>query len=290
MTDDPAGRAEAAFAAGEFETSRALALEALAARPDDGRLLDLAGRASLELDADDAATFLRRAVERDPERDTSWRSLGLALLNDGDLEGAVAAFARAVALRPEQADALSDLGHTQFALGQRREATETLERAASLDATAVGTLRSLLEMYLQTGDLDAALATAIRIQERQPDDPLALTDIADLHLALGQLDEAAAAYARLRTVDAEPGHEIYAYHGLIETEIRRERWRRALDLAVDATRVDRDDLTTQILAFVVARVFGPGERAAPSRGEVETALGQERQEHRRAHVEALVSG
>src|SRR5204862_1811257 len=172
--------------------------------------------------------------------------------------------------------------------GQRKEAIATLERAAVLDADGLSTLRSLLEMYLQTGDLDGALATAGRIQEREPDDALAGTDLADLNLALGQLDDAAVAYARLRKIDAEPSHEIYAIHGLIETEIRRERWRRALDLAVDATAVDRDDLTTQLLAFVVAQVFGPGERPVPSRGEIEAALGQERLDHRRAHAEALV--
>ncbi len=64
-------------------------------------------------------------------------------------------------------------------------------------------------------------------------------ELADLALDVGRLDEAASAFQRLRSVDDDPSHEVYAFHGLIEVEIRRENWRRALDLAVDATRVDR---------------------------------------------------
>ena len=40
-------------------------------------------------------------------------------------------------------------------------------------------------------------------------------------------------------IDDDPEHEVYAYHGMIQAEMTRDRWRRALDLAIDATRVDR---------------------------------------------------
>jgi hypothetical protein len=76
---------------------------------------------------------------------------------------------------------------------------------------------------------------------------------------------------------------------MIEAELRRERWRSALDLAVDATRVDRLGRTTDVLAFVVAEVFGASDdRPAPGRAEVEQALASSRAEHRRLHQEAVV--
>jgi hypothetical protein len=81
---------------------------------------------------------------------------------------------------------------------------------------------------------------------------------------------------------------VYAFHGMIETELRRDRWRRALDLAVDATRVDRLGRTTDVLAFIVSKVFGSADRPAPSRNEVEWALRASRIEHRRLHEESLV--
>jgi len=87
-------------------------------------------------------------------------------------------------------------------------------------------------------------------------------------------------------VDDDPSHEVYAFHGLIEVELQRESWRRALDLAVDATRVDRAGRTTDVLAYVVAQVFGAADRQVPDRSEVEQALARSRNEHRRLHLEA----
>ena len=75
---------------------------------------------------------------------------------------------------------------------------------------------------------------------------------------MGRLDEASAAFQRLRSVDDDPSHEVYAFHGLIEVELRREDWRRALDLAVDATRVDRAGRTTDILAYRGRAGLRPG--------------------------------
>ena len=68
---------------------------------------------------------------------------------------------------------------------------------------------------------------------------------------------------------------------MIEAEIRRERWRRALDLAIEATRVDRYGRTTDVLAFVVAQVFGQPTAPRPTRAEVDEALAASRAEHRR---------
>ena len=81
---------------------------------------------------------------------------------------------------------------------------------------------------------------------------------------------------RARGADDDPEHEVYLLHALIEIETRRERWRRALDLAVEATRVDRLGRTTDVLAFVVAQVFGEPDRPAPPAEEVERALAASR--------------
>ena len=125
---------------------------------------------------------------------------------------------------------------------------------------------------------------ALRVEERSPADPIASLDVAELCLALGRFDEAAAAFTRLRSIDDEPEHEVYAYHGLIEVEILRGRMRRALDLTVDATKVDRLGRTTDVLAFVVAQVFGERDRPSLPRPEVEALLASSRTEHRRLHI------
>jgi hypothetical protein len=127
------------------------------------------------------------------------------------------------------------------------------------------------------------------VAEQAPDDVGTALDVAELALELGHFDEAEVAFARLRALDDDPEHEVYAFHGMIEVALRREQWRRALDLAVDATRVDRLGRTTDVLAYVVASVFGPeDDRPAPSSAEVEEALAASRREHRRIHEDALV--
>jgi tetratricopeptide (TPR) repeat protein len=141
-------------------------------------------------------------------------------------------------------------------------------------------------MYRRADRLQEALETATRIVELKPDDVLATMDVGDLNLALGNFDAAVAAYSRLRTID-ESEHEVYAYHGMIQAEMLRDRWRRVLDLSIDATRVDRFGLTTDLLAFAVSQVFGASDRPAPTRAEIDASLAAELAEHRRLHTEEL---
>jgi hypothetical protein len=121
----------------------------------------------------------------------------------------------------------------------------------------------------------------------EPDDVAATIDAAELNLALGRPEAAVQEYARLAAIDDEPGHEVYAYHGMIQAEIQRDQWRRALDLAIEATRVDRYGRTTDLLAYVVTQVFGAADRPAPTRAEVDAALAASQSEHRQLHTEGF---
>lgn len=281
-------QARASYDAGDFRASRELALAGLAKRGDDPALLRLAGRASSELGLDDATAHLERAAELDPEDGDVWHDLAGAYVNDGNLAAALEALTRVLQLRPDDTAALVDLGHVSYAAGRADEAIGYLRQAAEKDSGNVGALRGLVGIYRQTGKNEEALDAAREVCRLEPDNVLAGLELAELSLELDRLDEAASEFVRLRTIDDEPEHEVFAFHGAIEAELRRERWRRALDLAVDATRVDRHGRTTDVLAFVVAQVFGEGERPAPSRDQVEQALATSRAEHRRLHEEALV--
>jgi hypothetical protein len=139
-------------------------------------------------------------------------------------------------------------------------------------------------MYRENGRLEDALAAGRKVIAYRPADVQTAIEVAELTLALDRSAEAVEAFRWLRDVDDEPDHEVYAVHGMIEAELRRERWRPALDLAVDVTRVDRFGRTTDILAYVVAQVFGAGDRPAPARRDVEDALAASREEHRRLHA------
>ncbi|MGI8552738.1 MAG: tetratricopeptide repeat protein [Dehalococcoidia bacterium] len=288
MTDDLLRRAQMAFEAGNFRRCRELALQGLMERPEDPRLLSLAGRAGLDLGFDDARSYLRRTVDLLPDDAEAWHALGLTLMQERAIAEAVAAFREAARLRADDPEVLVDLGHGLYALGEVDEAIALLSDAAGQRPADLATMRSLLEMQRETGHLTEALTTARQITAQRPDDLAALVDIADLHLVLHQLDEASAIFGRLRRLDTEPGHDVHAYHGMIQAELRRNDWRRALDLALDATVVSRLDLTTQLLAYIAVQLFGRSEHPAPPLTELEAALKAERNEHHRLHSEALI--
>ena len=283
---DAFGLAREAYEAGDYARGREYATKALSENPNDVERLRLVGRCALEMEEEDAAGFFRQIVEQDPRDAEAWRDLGNALLLEGELQEAAGAFGRVVDLLPGDMPALVDLAHLAYAMGDLDRGIALLSEAAGLEPDNLFVLRSLVEMDLRAGRLEDALRATERIAELNPDDTLALLDTAELNRALGNLNAGVAAYNRLRRID-DPEHEVYAVHGLIEIEMQRERWRRVLDLALDATRIDRFSLTTDLLAFAVAQLFGSSDRPVRPRAELDAALIAERADHRRMHSEPV---
>jgi tetratricopeptide (TPR) repeat protein len=271
----------------ELETAHETALRTLERDPDDVDALRAAGRAAFELGLDDAETYFRRVAELRPDEPESWQDLADALVYQGRLGEASDAFRRLVRMQPDDVRTLIDLAHVTYGTGDVGGAIELLERAVAEEPESTAALRSLGAMYRRAGRRAEAFDVGKRLAESEPDDVPTTLDVAELALELRRLDDAVVAFSRLRTIDPEPEHAVFAYHGMLDAELRRGRWRRALDLAIDATRVDRYGRTTDLLAYAVAQVFGDSERRAPSRGEVDAALAASHAEHRRLHAESL---
>jgi tetratricopeptide (TPR) repeat protein len=253
VEDEWAAEAQRAYEAGDIDRSRELAIRGLEKQPEDTGLLDLAGRSSLELGLGDAVEHFRRLV----------------------------------AVAPDDTAALLNLAHAVYAGGDAEEAAQLLTRVADLDPANLVALRHLVDMHRRAGRHDAALESARRVAEHDPDDVLAALDVAELSLDSGAYDDARAAFDRVRGIDADEEHRPFAYHGMIEVEIRREQWRPALDVAIEATQEDRNPLTTALLAYIANQLFGgSGDRPAPTAEEIDDALVSERDAHRRLHVEA----
>jgi tetratricopeptide (TPR) repeat protein len=286
-SDPVVDEARESYDAGDFEAARDKAVAGLAERPDDAALLRIAGLSGIELDDPEAIGYLQKVTEITPDDPDAWRELGGSLTMSGRLDEAGAAFRKATELRPSDTRVLVDLGHVVLGSGQVEEALPYFEQAREHEPGNTEALPALVEVYRRAGRLEDGLAVAKELSDVRPDDVVAALDVADLALELDRLDEAEAACRRARGADDDPEHEVFLLHALIELEIRRERWRRALDLAVEATRVDRLGRTTDVLAFVVAQVFGEPDRPAPPREEVERALADSRAEHRRLHLEAV---
>lgn len=288
-TNDRYEEALRLFDAGNFRGAHEAALSGLSSNPKDASLLRVAGRAGVELDMREATEYLQRACDLEPENADAWRELADALLYDGRAVEATKALRRAAELQPDDAEVLLDLAHAARAAGNADEAMGYVQQAVERDAGSPAALRALIDVHRAAGRSEDALNAASRLAEAAPDDVNAALEVADLNLELGRADEASAAYSRLRRIDDDPEHEVYAYHGMIQAEIKSDRWRRALDLAIEATRVDRYGRTTDVLAYVVTQVFGATpDRPAPTRAEVDAALQASQAEHRRLHEEGLV--
>jgi tetratricopeptide (TPR) repeat protein len=220
-----------------------------------------------------------------PDDPDAWRELGGALMLTGRLQEAGVAFRRATDLRPSDTRVLVDLGHIVLGAGEVEEALPYFEQARVHEPGNTEALPALVEVYRRAGRLEDGLAAAKELSDARPDSVLAALDVVDLALDIDRLDDAEVACRRARAADDDPEHEVYLLHALIEIETRRKHWRRALDLAVDATRVDRLGRTTDVLAFVVAEVFGETDRPVPEPQTVERALAASRAEHRKLHLE-----
>jgi tetratricopeptide (TPR) repeat protein len=291
MSSDAAKRADAHLQAGEYRASREASLAGLAGAPEDVELLLLAGRAGVELDAEDATEQLTRATELAPENADAWHYLGEALATEGRMEEAGDAFRRAVELNPADQVALSHLGHTSAATGREQEAVSILSQAAQSMRGASTAAISLVDMYRTLGQYEEALAQARLIAEAEPEELMAALDVAELSLEVGHPDEAFTAFARLRELDDVPGHETYPLHGMIKAEMQREHWQHALELARDAAGADTQGRTAGVLVFLQAQAGEPADADAqaaaepPTREEVDAALDASLLEYRRMHAD-----
>lgn len=287
ITADAITAATAALQQGD--AARALdAARAGLADHDDPELLAVATEAAVHLGEDDATALARRLAAARPDDGPAQRWLGLALLADGESDAAEHALRAAVRLDPQDSAAVIALGHLVRRHGRDADAAEMLEQAAAADPEDTDLLRNLVDLHRMAGRSRKAVLWAERLVAALPDDEAALLDLAELQLALNEHDEARATFDRLRRADTEPGRAIYAWHGMIESDIRAGRLRAALDLAVSATAVDRNHVTTDVLAFVVAQVFGRGDRPAPTQEQLYAALAAERREYARLLAQGKV--
>lgn len=288
MAPGTAGAARTALDRGDLDGALTIAAEALRADPDDAELLHVAAVAATEAGHADAVRYAREFARVRPDDAAAQRGLGLALLADGALTAAAAALQRALRAAPDDTAAAVSLAHLQHILGRGDAGRALLEEIARRVPRDRDVLRALVDLCRAAGRTARAAHWAQQLVATDPTDLVALLDASELHLELGEYEAARAGFDHLLRVDAEPGHAVYLHHGRIQTELRAGRLRTALDLAVQATAVDRSPLTTDVLAHVVAEVFGPGGRPAVPRDRLERALNEQRAAYRRLLADAVL--
>ena len=145
---------------------------------------------------DQLASKAQVVARHHPGHLLGWRALGTALLNQGKLPEAVAAFARVTQLAPADAAAHNDLGVVQYKLRQLGPAELSYRKAIQLNARDAKPHSNLGDVLRDLGRLDEALACHDRSLELDPMQALTHNNRANVLRDLGRLHEAEAGYRR----------------------------------------------------------------------------------------------
>ncbi len=154
----------------------------------------------------DNRALFGHAIEVTKDNYLAHHNLGVALFQDGDLEGAKEHFAKAVRIRPEHTPAQCALGTVLMQTGRPKEAMRHLSEAVRLDNNLSDAHNSLGLLLAAQGRPKEAIAhyeQALRIEPQNPDTHF---NMAAALAASRELPQAAEQYAealRLRPNDAE---------------------------------------------------------------------------------------
>ncbi|MET0551391.1 MAG: tetratricopeptide repeat protein [Vicinamibacteria bacterium] len=178
--------------------------------------------------------------------------LGIALLQAGDVTGAVESLQRAQAIEPDRPLTLAALGLALVSAKRHDEAKPLLARSLDLEPDGVEALAALAEAEEGLGELGPAEDHAVRALARQPDHPTANLALGMVRMKQDRYAEARApleraaraaadlpkahyqlslAYARLGEDALSERHRALYAQGLQEVEARMKALRAATGTA-----------------------------------------------------------
>ncbi|HVM81362.1 MAG TPA: tetratricopeptide repeat protein [Stellaceae bacterium] len=207
-------QAVAAYRAGQRAEALRLCQQILKLQPDRPDVLGFAGMIALELgDAEGAAAFYRKAVQRRPDFAEAHYNLGNALMRLERMEEATSAFAKAARLKPDLVPAHNNLGTALHALGRHAEAAESYRRVLRLDPDALEAQRNLGIALEKAGHGDEAIEIYRAVIAKRPDWTVPYSNLANALLAAG--DARGTIEACERWLAVSPGNmEALALEGL----------------------------------------------------------------------------
>jgi tetratricopeptide (TPR) repeat protein len=229
-----------------------------------------------------AAAQLRSALDASPAEARLARLLGNVLEAAGKRQEALAVLESAAKRSPRDADLLVDLGYARLATGETDAARRAFQRALPLRPQDALIRQPLARIHELRGNALLAAKTLAGVP-LETASPRLLGDLARLYLGLERYREAEGVFWALAAAD--PEHALLAQHGSTWCLIKQGNWRRALEAALEATRLDRFDLTTALLAYARDRLFTRVPDAARREAELTDRFLAELREHEELHAE-----
>ena len=145
------------------------------------------------------------AIGLDRENADAYLNRGMALLDNGKSDGAVADLTKAHELSPKDPFILATRGMTYAWRGQRALAKRDLHAARAIDPSIQNLLRGEALLSFQAGDMAAAVSKLTSVLERYPDDQWSLETRARAYDQLGRYDEKDSDVEKLIKLRADAG-------------------------------------------------------------------------------------
>ena len=194
--------ARSALQAGQLAEAIRLARDVLRRQPRNADAASLLGLALLrQSDVDGALKHLRDAARLRPAEPTFHVNLGNALLRRADIDEAIDAFERAIALKPDLAPAHFNLANAHRQAGRLEAAEAAYRNALNLRPTHAGTLCNLANTLADQGRAPDALPLYHRALDAEPAMLAPRNGLGAALLQLGRIEEAIAAFDAVLRAD-----------------------------------------------------------------------------------------
>ena len=155
-------------ALGDIGQARAVAEQAIAAKPDDPTIVGEAGKVKLASGSlQDAVVLLQRAIVLDGRDWRSRSALGVAYDRLGDAARAEETYRGALEVSPDNPVILNNLALSRAMANDLKGARELLQRAVAIGRADVRVRQNLALVYALSGNM--AQAEALTLQDLPPD-------------------------------------------------------------------------------------------------------------------------
>jgi tetratricopeptide (TPR) repeat protein len=142
----------------------------------------------------DSVGLWLRVLSIDDASALPWNNLGVSLLEDGNLPGAIEAHEHAYELAPNDPENCHRLAYVYSRAGRISDAEALYRRAIDVDPEYVDSRVNLAELVSARSQPDAAIAILQEAVRINPDHPEARTNLANLLRSLGRLEDAESHY------------------------------------------------------------------------------------------------
>lgn len=166
---------------------------------------------------EEAIAAYRRAIELNPDLSWSHHNLGEALAKLGKLEEAIAAFRRAIELNPDFSWSYHHLGDALDRQQQWEKAVVAFRRAIELNPEHFGSYVGLGQSLAKLGQLDEAIAAYRRASELNPEADWIQYRLGDVLQQRTQLDLEGAIVSYRRAIELNPD-DVQAYRKLLQID------------------------------------------------------------------------